>query len=508
MHSDAAYKRRRRTGCNEGKAVLINRREVAALALALPLAAPLSARLDGAAVHDLAEIERIAAVHAIASVSLAIGIGGKVVWKRAFGFADRERLILATSDTLYSLASVTKPLTAVALLMLNDEGLVDLDAPANEYLGAARITSPVGSADQVTLRRLLNHTSGLPPFYSLIYADQPFQRRPIDEVIARFGRAMVESGAALLYSNLGFGVIERVIERVSGKAYPVFMRDAVFTPLGLGSGQIATGPALPKGAAARYMTSGRRVPFYVSEHRGAADAFMCAPDLARFGMFYLDAARDRSRHLSAGAALSMQIDHSDIQAPDNYYGLGLNVEFTGRHRTMGHVGSMPGAASELLMVPDRDLVVALVMNQANGDARRAIMDHVLARFAPASIGAPLPGIVANELAGRWAGTIDLLDEGRLPLGLHLQSDRPWAELGGRQFAIGTIERKTGGYFNLGLPEGQLPSREARRTAHQVLLKLRPDGQKLTGYALSAGKLQADRDGLDFPYWTKLRRVGS
>lgn len=489
--------------------MLINRREMAALALALPFVAPPSARANDLSSHNsLGEIERIAAVHAIASVSLAVGLGGKLVWERTLGFADRERLIPAACDTLYSLASVTKPLTAVALLMLHDQSLVDLDAPANEYLGAARIVSAVGSADRVTLRRLLNHTSGLPPFYSLVYADEAVRRRPMDEVIARFGRAMVEPGAALVYSNLGFGVIERIIERVSGMAYPVFMRDALFSPLGLGSGRIVAGSALPKGASERYMISGRRVPFYVSEHRGAADAFMNAPDLARFGMFYLDAVRGRSQHLSAGAAQSMQIDHTDIQAPHDYYGLGLNVEFRGRHRTMGHGGSMPGAAAELLMVPDQDLVMALVMNQANGSARRAIMDHMLARFAPASFGASRLDAVPDELAGRWAGTIDLLDEGRLPLRLHLLDDDQWLELGDRQFAIGKIERKTGGYFNLDLPKGQLPSREARRTAHQVLLKLRPEAQRLTGYALSAGKLQADRDGLDFPYWAELLRVDS
>ncbi len=447
------------------------------------------------------EIEDIRAIHGLPSVSVAVIQHGALAWTHASGLADREREMVAQGDTLYAIASVTKPITAAAIMMLAERGQLDLDAPANAYLGDARIGSPMGQADRVTLRRLLDHTGGMPPFYSLVYADAGRRRRPMDEVIGRYGKTMVEPGRLLLYSNLGFGILERVIERVSGLAYPTFLHRQVFSPLGIGRSFIATGPGLPDAVAARYMASGARVPFYDSEHRGAAGAFMTTADLARFGQFLLDASRGKSPLLSAASARAMQVDHAGFQDPADYYGLGLDIAHRGDLQTFGHGGSMPGVSAELLVVPDADLVMALAINQVHGDARRAIMDRLLARFGDIR---PVPAIPPS-LRGRWRGTIDLLEDGPLPVTLELDTARPFARLGTGQAAVVQVVDGRGGYFNIDLAGGTLPARDASRTAQRVRFKLRPEAGTLTGYALSEGQMQRDRDGLDYPYWTRLTR---
>ncbi len=436
------------------------------------------------------------------SVSAAVVQRGGLAWTHASGLADREQRIAASSDTVYSIASVTKPVTAAAILMLAERGRLDLDAPANAYLGDQRISSPMGQADRVTLRRLLDHTGGMPPFYSLIYADEGWRRRTMDEVIERFGQAMIEPGRILLYSNLGFGILERVIERVSGLAYPTFVHREIFSPLGIGRSFIATGPDLPDHVAARYMESGARVPFYDSEHRGAAGAFMAPTDLARFGQFLLDASRGTSPLLAASSARAMRVDHAGFQDPADYYGLGLDIAHRGDLLTFGHGGSMPGVSAELLVVPDADLVIALAINQAHGPARNAIMDVLLARFGDIH---PVPAI-PPALRGRWRGTIDLLEDGLLPLTLELGTARPFACLGTVRVAVAQVVDGRGGYFNIDLARGTLPARDASRTPHRVRFKLRPDAGTLTGYAVSEGQVQQDRDGLDYPYWTRLARA--
>lgn len=80
----------------------------------------------------------------IPSLSVAVAKDGKIIWEEGFGWADREKMIPAIPDTLYSLASVTKPFTATGLMRLVELGKIDLDKPANEYLGASKITGLAG----------------------------------------------------------------------------------------------------------------------------------------------------------------------------------------------------------------------------------------------------------------------------------------------------------------------------------------------------------------------------
>lgn len=484
---------------------MIRRREFTFLLCAAPGLAQSRALPVGLEEHDnemSGAVENIRAAHGLPSVSAAVIRRGDLHWSYASGLADRERGATASRDTLYTLASVTKPITAVAILMLVERGLLDLNAPANAYLGDAQISSPMGLADRVTIRRLLDHTSGLPRFYSLVYADSGWRRRSIDAVIERFGKTMIEPGRILLYSNLGYAVLERVIERVSNLSYAAFVHREIFAPLGIGRSFIATAPHLPDDVAARYMESGARVPRYDSEHRGAAGAVMTVPDLARFGQFLLDASRGNSTLLSAPLAKAMQVDHAGFQDPDDYYGLGLDIAHRGNLLTFGHSGSMPGASAELLVVPDRDLVIALAINQAHGPARRAMMDAILARFGDIH---PVPVIPAS-LSGRWRGTIDLLEEGALPVTLELGVGQAYALLGSERIAVVRVVDGRGGYFNIDLADGRLPARDALRTTHRIQFKLRPEGNRLAGYTVSVGQMERDRDGLDYPYWTLLTRI--
>ena len=108
--------------------------------------------------------------------SLAVVVSRKdeILWEEAFGWADRERGIRATPHTMYSLASVTKPMTATALMILVERGAIDLDRPMNDYLGEARLKVRVGEPQDVTVRRVANHTAGLPLHHHFFPNDEPY----------------------------------------------------------------------------------------------------------------------------------------------------------------------------------------------------------------------------------------------------------------------------------------------------------------------------------------------
>jgi len=102
----------------------------------------------------------------IPSISVAVAKDGEIIWEESFGFADVEKQIKATPHTMYHLGSLGKVYTATGIMILKERGLVDLDKPANESLGDAKIHAFEGNVEDATVRRILNHTSGLPYFWT------------------------------------------------------------------------------------------------------------------------------------------------------------------------------------------------------------------------------------------------------------------------------------------------------------------------------------------------------
>ncbi|RIK39179.1 MAG: hypothetical protein DCC58_15680, partial [Chloroflexi bacterium] len=180
--------------------------------------------------------------NSLPSLSVAVAHRGEAVWEEAFGLADRERLAPATPDTMYSLASISKPMTATGLMVLVERGLIDLDTPINAYLGDTPLVGRLAGASAATVRSVANHSSGLPMHFQFFYADEQRRRPAMSETIRRYGNLVTEPGERYQYSNLGYGVLDYLIERVSGKRFADFMREEVFLPLGMFHTSVDIGP--------------------------------------------------------------------------------------------------------------------------------------------------------------------------------------------------------------------------------------------------------------------------
>ena len=106
---------------------------------------------------------------------------------------------------------------------------------------------------------MANHTAGLPLHYQFFYEDEPYRRPAMDETIRRYGNLVTAPGERFQYSNLGYGLLDYVTERLSGKGYADFMRQEVFLPLGLTRASVGVGPGLEPYAATRYGGGGMAV---------------------------------------------------------------------------------------------------------------------------------------------------------------------------------------------------------------------------------------------------------
>src|SRR5258708_10714090 len=137
--------------------------------------------IDFGAVRDLIRARLVE--QTLPSLAVAVARNGTILWEEGFGWADRENRVPATEHTMYSLASISKPITATGVMVLKEQGKLDLDRPINEYLGEAKLRAWIGDAADATVRRVANHTSGLPLHWHFFYEAETDGRPAMDEPI-------------------------------------------------------------------------------------------------------------------------------------------------------------------------------------------------------------------------------------------------------------------------------------------------------------------------------------
>ena len=428
------------------------------------------------------------------SVSIAVAQHGKIIWEESFGWADIGKRAPATPNTLYSMASISKPITATGIMTLVQRGTIALDHPANDYLGRGKITGYAGDARDATVARVMSHTAGLPLHYRFFYEGGAEQRPTMDEAIARYGIVVFPPGRVYNYANLDYGIVEQMIAHATGESYETFMRRVVFGPLGMKRSAIGTGRGLT-GAAVRYDDSLKAVPFYDFDHRGASAVWVTAHELVRFGMFHLpDHLADQQSILPDSTILAMQ----HVRTPGDTahgYALGWLVDNDHGYRRVSHTGGMPGVSTLLYLFPSQDLAIVALCNQSNPAPyfiASAIEDVMLPGRAQAVVaeratqqGQARPTFAApQDLVGEWTGTVRTYD-GTLPIALRVKSDEVLVRLGGPQ-ALWTL--LNGPRFENSMLEGQfvgtIPTTDAARYPHELALSVLSDGGKLRGFVAS------------------------
>jgi len=428
----------------------------------------------------------------VPSVSVAVAHRGKIVWEEAFGWADREKMIPATPNTAYSLASISKPMTATALMILVERGAIDLEHPANDYLGSGKLSGLAGDASGATVRRVMSHTAGLPLHYQFYYANQPYAVLSNDETIARYGILVYPPGTVYQYSNLGYGIIDHIIARTSRTDYPDFMRANVFVPLGLTHTSVGIAPGLEPYVAQRYDQKQRPIPFYDFDHRGGSAIYASAHDLVRFGMFHLKDHLADQRPVIKDAS----IDAMQRAVSPATYGLGWIVLERDGLRVVSHTGGMPGVQTALVLYPMEDVAVVVLMNAVADVPRisREIERVILPRYADArrrwagdaraqqsSADSSTRFAPPKELVGEWTGTLRTWER-VIPMTLVMKADGDMhVRLEGQREALLTDVRWADSTLE-GRHAGTIPTSDAMRWPHDIALSLRLRGGTLSGSA--------------------------
>ena len=340
-----------------------------------------------------------------------------LAWSHAFGWgggpaspnpADPGNRAL-DADTLFRVASITKTFTATAIVQLRDEGKLRLDDPLVKHVPEfAVVENPFGPIEDVTLRRIASHSSGLigePPLDH--WSTLRFPTREEWLAVLPQVRVAIPPGSAFKYSNLGYTLLGEVIERLSGQPYVEYMHDAIFEPLGLTSSVYELTDALRPRAAAGHMPhpfeddAEPALPSPLNGMAAAGQLWTTVRDLSRWISvhFRTDAAERGGAQILAGPSM-VEMQQACYVEPGwvGGYGFGWRIVRRGDRIYHGHGGSVPGYRSQILF--DASLKVGIVVlidgvgavDQIAADLMDTLAEQVQAaeKIRPAAPPSPTP----------------------------------------------------------------------------------------------------------------------
>ena len=386
----------------------------------------------------LAEIDVASAAFAeqerIPGLVLGIVRDGGLVHATTVGLADREAGHPVTNGTAFRIASMTKNMTALAILSLRDRGWLQLDAPLAHYVPQFAAVKPATlDSPPVTVRHLLTHTAGFvtdDPWGDRVLGLSPAE---LDTVIATGHLFARPPGLAFEYSNLGYALLGRVLTNVSGEPYQAYMRRTFLEPLGMAHTTFDAPAAAARGDYAfGYRLDGGTWSRERIEPDGEVGAMgglaTTVPDYARYVSFLLSAwpARDEPElgPVRRSSVREMVLWHAPPFAPEtapgaragqpSAYGYGLT------HSTdallgmrIHHAGGLPGYGSHVLMLPERGWGVFAFGNRTYAPMSRLtlkVVEMMHAASPPLPVAPPSPAlaraveaIVAAYASGRIEG---------------------------------------------------------------------------------------------------------
>ena len=295
---------------------------------------------------------------------MALAVDGQIVFSEGFGYADLEERVPVWPTTKFRIGSVSKPLTAVALVQLVDQGKIDLDAPVETYVP----TFP-DKGGKITPRLLAGHLAGIRHYQG----DEFLMARHFDNVmdglkIFENDPLVAPPGTKFNYSSYGFNLLGAVIQSASGQEFLAYMHEHVFGPLGLRS-TTEDQPAEIIEQRARFYTRLKdkpllNAPFVDNSYKWAGGGFLSsAEDLARFGSALL-----RPGFLKPESLRLLFTSQMTLDGKETGYGMGWSIRKSkSGQRIYEHSGGSAGGSSQLILYPDTHVVVAMVCNFEGDD---------------------------------------------------------------------------------------------------------------------------------------------
>ena len=314
------------------------------------------------------------------AVGLAVGVvrDGSLEFFHGHGVADVRSNTPITEDTVFRIASITKTFTAIAVMQLWEQGLVDLDAPAGDYLRAYRLIPAKASWRPATVRHLLTHTAGISeqvPRSGMLrpdFGESVKLGRPVPSLAEYYRgglRVDAEPGTRFRYGDHGPSTLGQIVEDVSGQPFDRYLREHIFEPLGMADTTLVRSEVVQSRRATGYKLRSRgvrAVPERAWVTAGATNAYSTPADMARYIAALLGGGANEHGSVLKPATLATMFA-AQYQTDPRLPGIGLAFfrGNAGGHPVVEHQGILPGFDSQIFLAPDDGIGVMAFTNGAS-----------------------------------------------------------------------------------------------------------------------------------------------
>ena len=298
----------------------------------------------------------------------------KIIWSGAYGMANIENDIRAEPSSLFSICSISKLFTSVAIMKLYDEGKLRLDDKIDDLLPWYNLQQKYPESGSITVRALLTHSAGLPRESKHAYWSGPDFPFPTSEEIKKelgSQETLYPASTYFQYSNLGMALLGEIVAEVSGMPYEKYIQENILTPLGLND----TRPYMPKELHGKELTTvyssmirygdRKTMPFFQANGIASAAGFSSnVLDLSKFAAWQFRLLDTTTTEILKPSTLKyMQRVHWTDPDWDLTWGLGFSVfKGPGGNTMVGHGGSCPGYRSTLRIDPKNKRAYVVMIN--------------------------------------------------------------------------------------------------------------------------------------------------
>ncbi len=298
----------------------------------------------------------------VPGVAVALIEEGEIVFLEGFGYRDRDRKKPVTPDTVFQVASISKPVAAIGALKLVEDGKWGLEDPIEKYLDRWNLPQSDYGHEGITLERLLSHTAGLGPSGYIGYCPDEEQPDLIAalEGTGRGSRGVTirgEPGDGFQYSGGGYTVMEMALEDLTGQDFGLFIQENVLSPLGMENSTFNWEEAQSRELALPYSVYQGELPNYLFTERAAASLYSTARDLAVFLQYGLEIFQGKA---SPGLG-------EMFKPVDEGYGLGWQIISLPEGKTLaGHGGSNRGWKANMSLILEDGAGIVILTNSDRG----------------------------------------------------------------------------------------------------------------------------------------------
>ncbi|MDQ6786228.1 MAG: serine hydrolase [Acidobacteriota bacterium] len=359
---------------------------------------------------------------------------GKILHEKGYGLANLQTRTSIDSNTIFEIASVAKPFTAMAVMMLAECGKLSYQDSLDKFFPNAS-----ASMKKIAVRDLLYHTSGIPDYSVLAEENSQIKKQSrawkstedVAEFISILPKLDFPTGARWEYSNSNYVLLAEIVEKVSGQKFPQFIKENIFQPLAMNSSSVGVNPALSKNYAVGYAAGKQgfeqpKNPLSIDIY-GDGYIYTTLEDLYKFDQALY------TEKLLKNSTLGQAFDFGKLSDGTKVtYGFGWGLGNYLEMPYVSHGGDGYGFYAELIRFPEQKFTVAILCNNQQLPAPFAFANKIAQIYFGDNISAPKAKIVDEKVLQSYVGKYNLYD---LVVNITLEKGLLWFKNGSNKVKL-------------------------------------------------------------------------